>query len=219
MPGPDILLVHGAWHGSWCWELVIEELSRLGRTAHAVDLPTSGSPAGMGDDAEVIRQAIAAIDGPVAVVGHSYGGFPMSEATAGAESVTHLVYLAAWMFDAGVSIAGAVGIPPFEVDLVPPQPDALAQFYGDVDPTVAERAIARLRPRSGSSGSDSLTAAGWRTIPSTYVVCDNGKAIPPAVQEEMAARASAVRHLPTSHSPFLSAPADLAAVLDEVAKD
>ncbi|MGW6441792.1 alpha/beta fold hydrolase [Lentzea sp. NPDC055074] len=218
MLSPDILLVHGAWHGSWCWEPLIEELRRLGRTAHAVDLPSSGSPAGLHEDAEAIRHAIAAVDGPVAVVGHSYGGFPVTEATAGSARVTRLVYLAAWMLEPGASIGEAAGLPELETEFVTPPLDALAQFYDDVDAEVAERAAARLRPQSARSAADRLRAAGWLTIPSTYVVCDNDKTMPPALQEEMATRASVVHHLPTSHSPFLSAPASLAELLDRLTK-
>ncbi|MCX2955309.1 alpha/beta fold hydrolase [Lentzea sp. NEAU-D7] len=216
---PDILLVHGAWHGSWCWELVTEELRRLGRTAHTVDLPSSGTPAGLHEDAETIRRAIAAIDRPVAVVGHSYGGFPVTEATAGSAFVTRVVYLAAWMLEAGTSISEVAGLPEFETELVAPPPDAVAQFYDGVDPVLAERAAGMLRPQSARSATDRLRAAGWLTIPSTYLVCDNDKTMPPAVQEEMAARASSVHHLPASHSPFLSMPADLAALLDQITLD
>lgn len=216
---PDILLVHGAWHGSWCWELVTAELRRLGRTAHAVDLPSSGSPAGLHEDAEVVRHAIASIDRPVAVVGHSYGGFPVTEATAGSAFVTRVVYLAAWMPEAGTSISEVAGMPEFEAEFVPPPPDAVARFYDDVDPVLAERAAGMLRPQSARSATDRLRGAGWLTIPSTYLVCDNDKTIPPASQEEMAARASSVHHLPSAHSPFLSVPADLAALLDQVTLD
>jgi pimeloyl-ACP methyl ester carboxylesterase len=216
---PDILLVHGAWHGSWCWELVIEELRDLGRTAHTVDLPSSGSPAGLHEDAEAIRHAIAEIDRPVAVVGHSYGGFPVTEATAGSAFVTRLVYLAAWMLEAGTSISEVAGLPPFETELIPPPLDAIDQFYGDVDPVLAERAVAMLRPQSARSASDRLRAAGWLTIPSTYLVCDHDKVMPPALQEELAARASVVRHLSASHSPFLSTPAPLAVLLHQITKD
>ncbi|WP_394618507.1 alpha/beta fold hydrolase [Lentzea sp. JNUCC 0626] len=215
---PDILLVHGAFHGAWCWESLVAELNRLGRTARTVELPSAGTPAGLHEDAEAIRHAITAIDRPVAVVGHSYGGFPVTEATAGAAHVSRLVYLAAWMVEPGTSIAEVAGLPPFETEMVPPPLDAVAQFYGDVDPEVAERAVARLRPQSARSGTDRLRAAGWLTIPSTYLVCDNDKTMPPSLQEEMAARASAVHHLPTSHSPFLSAPGPLAVLLHQITK-
>ncbi|MGI5498833.1 alpha/beta fold hydrolase [Lentzea sp. CA-135723] len=218
MLSPDILLVHGAFHGSWCWEAVIEDLEHLGRTAHVVDLPSAGSPAGLHEDAEAVRHAITAVGRPVAVVAHSYGGFPVTEATAGALNVTRLVFLAAWMLEPGTSISEVADLPPLDADLVPPPADAAELFYGDVDPEVAARAVVRLRPQSARSATDRLRAAGWLTIPSTYVVCDHDKTMPPSLQGEMATRASVVHHLPTSHSPFLAAPGPLAELLHQSTK-
>jgi hypothetical protein len=62
-------------------------------------------------------------------------------------------------------------------------------------------------------------AAGWLAIPSTYLVCDNDKTMPPASREKMAARATSVHHRPASHSPFLSMPAEPAASLDQITLD
>ncbi len=78
----NLLLVHGAWHGSWCWDLLVPELVARGWTPSAVDLPSaSGSPgAGVREDAEVVREAIAALSGPVTVLAHSYAGVPVGEA-------------------------------------------------------------------------------------------------------------------------------------------
>lgn len=113
MPRPTLLLVHGAWHGSWFWEPLISELGEF--DVRTVDLPScTGGPdelGGLEDDAETVRAAIAGINGPVVVVAHSYGGLPVSEGVSGTAGgqVTHLVYLCAFMLDAGESLLAAAG--------------------------------------------------------------------------------------------------------------
>ncbi|MET7759619.1 alpha/beta fold hydrolase [Streptomyces sp. NPDC005389] len=112
---PEFLLVHGAWHRSWCWSELQDALSARGWTSHTVDLPsvvdegTGGRLPGLLDDARVIREKIAAIEGPVVVVGHSYGGAPVTQATAGAADVAHVVYVAAFALDEGESLTTCFG--------------------------------------------------------------------------------------------------------------
>src|ERR1700744_3131667 len=91
---PTMLLVHGAWHGAWCWTDLAVELAQLAWSIETLDLPsalrTPALPepsAGMRDDALVIRRAIEDIDGPVLVVGHSYGGIPVTEGNRDAAKV------------------------------------------------------------------------------------------------------------------------------------
>ncbi len=77
--------------------------------------------------------------------------------------------------------------------------------------------MARLAPQSVRSLMEPVTTAGWRTVPSTYIVCDRDRALEPARQEELATRSGAVHQLPSSHSPFLSMPRELAALLGRIA--
>ncbi|HZP30097.1 MAG TPA: alpha/beta hydrolase, partial [Acidimicrobiia bacterium] len=88
---------------------------------------------------------------------------------------------------------------------------AAALFYGDCDDTAAAAAVAQLRPMRG--GGQLTHPPAWRTIPSTYVVCTNDAALPPAAQRMMAKRADTVVEWPTDHSPFLTRPAELAALV------
>ncbi|OJX63199.1 MAG: hypothetical protein BGO95_08920 [Micrococcales bacterium 73-13] len=216
---PAILLVHGAWHGAWCWELVEPLLRAAGREVHAIDLPSVHAARkerlGLADDAAAVRTAIEAIDGPVVVVAHSYGGAPVTVAAADLPNVRHIVYISAFALDAGESLLGAVGgVPPswwvIDGDLVragtaaePPE----ALFFGDVAPEVAAAAVARLTSQSIRPFREELTAAAWRTVPSTYVVTERDGATPVPAQEGIAARAgSTVVRMDTSHSPFLSQP-------------
>lgn len=219
--GLTLVLVHGAWHGPWCWELLMEQLS--GVEVRAVALSSSGSdPSQLGDlyaDAEIVRSVVAEVDGPVVVCAHSYGGAPVAEALVGMGNLKHLVYVCAWQLDVGESLLGArQGIPPpwWEIHEAEGFIDALRPreiFYGDVDSVTADAAIARLGHQSLASVSQPLTQASWRNIPSTYVICEKDSAIPPAVQEWMARRAHRVQRLDTSHSPFLSRPSRVADLL------
>jgi pimeloyl-ACP methyl ester carboxylesterase len=223
---PALLLVHGAWHGPWCWEDLLPILSRHGWRAHTVDLPSGlapGSPApspapGLYDDAAAIAGKLAEIEEPAVVVAHSYGGAPATEACAQVSNVAHLIYLAAFQLDVGESVRTSMGTDP-----TLPIPDAgysppmhAADFYSDVSHDIAARATRRLRLQSDPSRAQPVRKAGWRTIGSSYVVCDDDKAIPPPRQLRFAARADAIHHLPTGHSPFYSAPVELADLVSEI---
>lgn len=209
---PALLLVHGAWHGSWCWEPLRTLLTDNGWRVDTVDLPSVGSPHhGMHDDAHVIRQAIS---GPTVIVAHSYGGIPATQAAAGRPNVEHLVYVAAFQVDVGDSLLGTVGgTPPpwWQVDdgvIHAQAPETV--FFNDV----AEPPTDRLRPQSYRAFTDQLTAAAWHDTDSTYVICEKDNAIPPFAQEAMARRATATERLDAGHSPFLSCPQDLAAIVE-----
>jgi pimeloyl-ACP methyl ester carboxylesterase len=218
---PTLVLVHGAWHGPWAWDRLAGQLADV--QVRTVALPSSGpDPAALGDlyaDAEAVRSVVAGIDGPVVVCAHSYGGAPVTEGVAGLGNVVGLVYLCAFQLDVGDSLLSAVGgTPPdwWDVHEAEGYIDALRPreiFYGDVDDATADASIARLGHQSLTAKRQPLTRAAWHTVPSTYVVCEQDAAIPVFAQEAMAARAKRVLHLPASHSPFLSRPAELADLL------
>jgi pimeloyl-ACP methyl ester carboxylesterase len=219
MSEAEIVLVHGAWHGSWCWDLLRKELAALGRRSHVVDLPSTTGPAhGVEADAKVIREKVDSIDGPVLLVGHSYGGIPVSQAAVGAPNVAHLAYLAAFQIEAGESLMSTAGreLPP-ELKMIPVRDDPIGTMYSDVPTEPAREAVARLRPQSALSWQEKQVGAAWQDIPSTYVVCEQDKSLPPEAQEVMSQRATAVRRLPTGHSLMVSMPAEVAALLDELA--
>lgn len=225
---PTILLVHGAWHGAWCWDRLRDVLEARGRRVEVVDLPTihSADPVDvpLAADADAVTAAIERIEGEVVVVAHSYGGIPATVA-ATADRVPHIVYVAAFALDAGESLLGAVGgvAPPWWVvdgPLVTAGTDELPAegvFYNDLPADEASGFAARLRPQSIRSFTDELAAAAWRSIPTTYVITERDAAIPAAAQEGLAARAgSTVRRMDTGHSPFLSQPEALADIVGAV---
>src|SRR5664279_4580702 len=221
-PAPVVILVHGAWPGSWAWDAIVARLDGEGIRSVALDLPSKGrDTAALGDlhdDAATVRAAIAAAGAPALVVAHSYGGLPASE---GGADAAHLVYLAAFMLEPGQSLLGLRnGVEPewwiTSEDgrtLLPGDPEHV--FYADCDPAVAARAAAALVPHRKDVFSQELRSAAWRTVPSTYVVCERDNAIPPSLQDLMAARAGTVSRIDSSHSPFLSRPDEVTAIIKE----
>ena len=198
---------------------------------HTVALPSSGDdPATLGDmyaDADVIAAAARGIDGPLVVVACAYAGIPTTQALADVGNVERIVYLSAFQLDVGESLYSlGAGEPATWAkihrregigDYLEPL-DPVEVFYADVDPAIARRAVAQLGYWSYAAGSQQLTEAAWKTVSSTYIVCEADKAIPPSWQKQFALRANRVRRLASSHSPFLSQPAQLAALLkDELA--
>ena len=224
---PTIVLVHGAWHGPWSWDQVLPLLTEQGFAVRTVDLPSSGPDVdALGDLADDVAAVSAVLDdvaGPKILVGHSYGGLPITEASAGRDDVVRLVYVCAFLLDVGASLLDAAGGEPpafWQVSadgrwMTADQPEQV--FYGDCPPDVTAAAVARLTPQSMSSCTTPLRAAGWATLPATYVVADADAGLPAAVQEMMAAgRAEDVRHIDSAHSPFFARPRELADILIEV---
>jgi pimeloyl-ACP methyl ester carboxylesterase len=212
-----VLLVPGSWHGAWCYDLVAERLADL--RVVAIDLPSNGGAAGLADDAAAVRAALDEIGEPALVVGHSYGGIAISEGAAGSPHAAALVYLCAFMLEPGQALLDAMHheLPPW-IALDEAAGSHLAQdteqsLYGDCPADVAAAAAERLTRQSVAAIATPQTVAAWHTLPSTYVICDHDRAVPPAAQEAMAARAAAVERLPSSHSPFLSRPDDVAAIV------
>jgi pimeloyl-ACP methyl ester carboxylesterase len=222
---PTLLLVHGAWHGSWCWRPLQQVLEDRGWSVETVDLPTVHSPEKasmpLQADVDAVGAAVDRIDGDVVIVAHSYGGVPVSEA-ARPPAVRHIIYVSAFVLDAGESLLAAVGgvAPPWwhvEGPLVTAGDDDAPPrqlFYGDVEPGLADSCAARLTSQSVLAFTDVTTRAAWRELPSTYVITEDDGAIPVFAQEAMAARTARTERMPTSHSPFLSAPESLADIIE-----
>jgi pimeloyl-ACP methyl ester carboxylesterase len=224
---PTILLVHGAWHGAWCWDAVRTLLEAKGRTVAAIDLPTVHAPnqadLDLTDDAKAVRDAVDAIEGPVVVVAHSYGGVPTTQGLAGAANVAHIVYIAAFALDAGESLLGAVGgVPPtwWMVDGAlttagNPEEPAESLFFNDLPADVAQANAARLLAQATKPFTDVVTEVAWKRIPSSYIITEQDAIFPVFAQEALSGRAgSTVHRLDTSHSPFLSQPEATADIID-----
>jgi len=177
-------------------------------------------------DADAVRSALDEEDGPVVLLGHSYGGMVITDAAAGQENVKHLVYLTSVMpehDETMASLGGSIEPGPW-MDPRPEEgtmgiksdlmPDA---FMQDCDEEAIVGALERLTRQPLAVFGQSPRAVAWREKPSTYLVCAEDRATPPEVQREYAKRASRVVELPTGHHPMLSRPELLARVLAEAA--
>ncbi|MBY8881082.1 alpha/beta hydrolase [Actinacidiphila acidipaludis] len=219
MSRPTVLLVHGAWHGAWCWDHLTPELERLGWQTATVELPSAapdaGHHAGMYEDARAIGERLAALDGPVTVLAHSYGGIPATEAAASAANVTRLIYLSAFQLDKGDSLGSQSGgtLPTGLTGTLPPNPEPREYFYNGVPDEVAAWAAGRLVPQSIASFNEPLSAAAWQSVESRYIVCEQDNALPAGFQRMMAARSGRTYSLEAGHSPFLSMPSRLAEIV------
>ncbi len=228
LPAATVVLVHGSWHGSWCWERVVPLLARHGLRVATIDLPSCGrDAAGLADldgDIRAVRLLLERLEGPVIVCAHSYGGAPVTAAAAGQAQVRRLIYLSAFMLDAGESCSAIVGgsLPSWclvhgdGTFIIDPHA-ASGVLYGDCDPLVCELAISRLVPQLTVTSAQAVDAAAWRTIPATYVVCTLDRAIPPTVQRRLARRANQSVELASSHSPFFSMPGAVASLIAQCA--
>lgn len=150
------VLVHGGWHSASCWDLVRAELTADGIRSVAPQLPMTST---LDVDAAVVRETLDSLDDDAVVVAHSWGGSPVTLGASGAPNVRHLIYLAAFMIEAGkpapVDFRTLPPMPAFdlgpEVCVVVPE-YAYDAFYHDVDPQVAAECTAQLRP---------FARAGW----------------------------------------------------------
>ena len=235
-----VVLVHGAWHGAWCWASLQAELDRRGVPSFAVDLPSHGASV---DEATGLHGHAAHLGalldrladrgaGPVVLVGHSYGGAVITQAAAGRDDVGHLLYIAAFALDDGESVMGALrAMPRHDVDLsaaMVPTSDgtattldgtsAPAALYGDAPPEVIAAAIPRLCAQTTSTMTEKVDGSPRTGIDSTYVVCTRDRAVHPEHQALMAARCTHRLDLATDHSPFLSAVDDVADVVESTSR-
>jgi pimeloyl-ACP methyl ester carboxylesterase len=219
-----VVLVHGAWHGGWCWEKVVPLLDDAGVPSVAVELPFTS----FADDVAATRAALDGVDGSVVLCGHSYGGAVITEA-GHHPAVEHLVYLTAFAIDEGESPARTApdaDVPPalenalaIDGTTVTVKPELVVDgLYHDCTPEDAAAAQARLRPIEVACFTTPSGPSAWKDKPSTYVVCTEDHAIHPDLQRVMAARCTSSVEWDTAHSPFLNRPDLVADLLTELAR-
>ena len=215
-----VLFVHGAHLGGWCWLLVMDRLGQLGIESQAIDLPFTGYE----DDVAAVRAAVATARGggaAVHVVCHSYAGLPVA---AGGHGAAHLTFVAGRLPLPGESPAAVTpgwGFPDFQAGmvrgadgLVHLSADAAGRFFFHrTSATLARFAAARLRPMRSEVPGEPVADPAWTSVPSSYVVCGDDRAVRPEAQRERAALVGGAAELDSDHSPFLSRVPELAGVI------
>ncbi len=239
------VLVHGSFHGNWCWQKLVPRLEALGHAVSAPNLPASSDDRAPPDSADLagyaarVGEVIEALPGKVVLVGHSMGGIVSAEVS---EKLPHrlaaTVYLNGLLFRSGETLVGFLaehahlGVE----DLVLanmhvaadgetatfPAAAAGAVFYNTCTPADAAFAAARLTPQRMKVYRDalSLTEARFGAVRRFYIEGTRDNAVSLAYQRAMTARTpcEAVFTLEGDHSPFLSAPDELAGLLDAIAR-
>ena len=228
-PKPTIVLVHGAWADNSSWNAVVEQLQALGYTVDTAPNPLRGLPA----DSDYLSDFLSTISGPIVLVGHSYGGFVITNAATGNTQVKALVYDDAFIpapGDTPLSLSSAkpgscLAVDPTTVLNFAPYPGASS---GDADVYVKQSVFpgcfanglpasegaalaAEQQPLAASALKEPLTAApAWQTIQSWAVIGTDDHVIPPAELLAMAQRAGA--HITQIDAPHLSMISDPGAV-------
>jgi pimeloyl-ACP methyl ester carboxylesterase len=241
---PVVVFVHGAWHSPDQWDAVGAALDARGVEWVAVDLPTAGPEYGTrlepnGEEVATVPLLSADVAETVAVldavgrstilVGHSYGGFVLSQA-GHHPSVEQLVFLCAFVPEQGESlvdlastgpVAPIVGALRLSEDrrLLSIDPElAPFVFYGDLSDSAASAATEKLVPSIALTFDEPAGYPAWKDVPSTMVRCLDDNAIHPERQAQMGAKLDRMVDLPSSHSPFLSRPEEVADILVELAQ-
>ena len=215
----NIVLVHGAWADGSSWSKVIPLLEDAGFTVVA----TQHHLLSLADDAETVRRAAEALEGPVLLVGHSYGGAVITEAAPNCPNVTGLVYIAAFAPDKGESLsilaAGGPTTPPGAAAIRPDKYGMLwidrnlfaDNFCQDVDKITAGVMATAQKPVSLAAFDGKITEAGWKKLPSWYQVSTSDRMIPPEAEQFMAQRINAKTiSLAASHTSMVSHPDEIA---------
>ena len=226
MNKPTVVLVHGFWGGAAHWAKVIVELKRLGYDdLHAVENPLTS----LADDAERTRKMVAQVQGPVVLVGHSYGGAVISQ-MGNMPNVAALVYIAAFAPDAGESPGGITQqhVPVAAPNLAPDsdgylwvKPDKFHEsFCQDLSADDGlVMAVTQKAPLASTFG-DNVTEPAWKHKPCWYQISSQDRMIAPENEQRMSARMNPrkVITLDASHASLASRPVEVAALIDEAAK-
>jgi pimeloyl-ACP methyl ester carboxylesterase len=213
-----LIFVHGACvrDAAWWWDPMTKPLADRGIASVAVPLPSCGETGDeLGDlyaDVDACRQAIADVEGPVVLCGHSYGGVIITDAGAD-DRVTQLLYVTSVMPDVGQSQADLVGsepapwLQPSDGGTVNVDPDMVRElFLQDCDETTTEQALGRLTRQSLTPFTQPPRQIAWQQKPATYFVCTEDLATPPEVQRRRVRANTRLVEFNAGHHPFLARP-------------
>jgi len=220
---PTIVLVHGGWDNSTGWNAVVAKLQKSGFDVIAPANPLRS----LASDAAYVSSVLDTIEGPIVLVGHSYGGAVITNAAIGHGNVKALVYIAAFAPDVGESLFQLVTMNPGSqigpatlitrpyplpnggqgIDLYLTREGVRTAFAQDLPRKTTDLMFATQRPFSQEAFVEPSGTPAWKSIPSWYLVASDDHAIPPMTQRFMAARAGAQKsEVSASHVPQISQP-------------
>jgi pimeloyl-ACP methyl ester carboxylesterase len=220
-------LIHGSWHGAWCFERLVPLLEAEGQRAVAVDLPCEDVDAGCGEYARIVADSLESAD-DVILVAHSFGGLT-GPLVAELRPVRHLVYLCALLPLPGASLRDQLGSDPSmlgraesgtvrdeeERSYWPDEDSAIDALYHDCDPKVAPAAAARLSHQARKPAIEVSPLQRYPELALTYVLCAEDRITNPEWSRRAAKERLGVApvEIPGGHSPFLSRPDRVAELL------
>ena len=232
-PKPTIVLEHGAWADASSWDKVIGQLQADGFTVDAPPNPLRG----VTYDTSYLADFLSTIPGPVVLVGHSYGGFVITNAATGNANVKALVYVDAFIPDNGDTLASLNGtgsclggnafnfVPypgapsPGDVDTYIKQSVIPGCLASGLPPSQAAVIAATQRPLAASTLGEPSGPPAWATIPSWAVIGTADKVLPPAQQTSMAKRAGAhITRVDAGHLSMIADPEAVAGVIEQAAQ-
>lgn len=215
----NIVLVHGAWADGSSWSRVIPILKGAGHKIISVQLPLHS----LADDVATVKRAIQLVDGATLVVGHSYGGFVITNAAYNNSNVTGLVYIAAFAPDEGESLSNFI-----DLAALPPgllvfdsggfayiNPDMFHQaFAQDINTTEAGVMAIVQKPANQSVLAEKSGPPAWKQLPTWYQVSENDNMIPPDAERKFAERMNATTiSINASHASLVSHPDEIASLI------
>jgi pimeloyl-ACP methyl ester carboxylesterase len=215
----NIILVHGAWADGSSWGRVIPILKSAGHKVISVQLPLHS----LSDDVSTVKRAIQLVDGPTLVVGHSYGGFVITNAAYSNSNITGLVYIAAFAPDEGESLSNFI-----DLASLPPgllifdsggfayiKPDMFHQaFAQDVNTFEAGIMAIVQKPINQSVLDEKSGPPAWKHIPTWYQVSEGDHMIPPDTERKFAERMKATTiSVHSSHASLISHPDEIASLI------
>jgi pimeloyl-ACP methyl ester carboxylesterase len=233
-PKPTVVLVHGAFADSSGWNEVTERLQKRGYTVLAASNPLRG----LITDAEYVKSILATIEGPIVLVGHSYGGAVITNAATGNANVQSLVYVAGYALAEGERLVDANALGGGHTDLAdhlvirpyPGAPEGDADGYidpayfhelfaADLPPKLTAVMAASQRPAALQALFTPSGEPAWATIPTWYVVASQDHTIPPEAERAMAERAGATTvEIDSSHVVMMSHPGEVTEVILDAAE-
>lgn len=233
----ELLLVHGSCHGAWCWRDAVAALDARGHKARCITLPGHGDgrdPAGV--TLEETAEAVLAASTPGTIVlGHSWGGFPVSAAAeAGPGNLRGLIYLCAYLPASGMSLIDMRRAGPRQTLTGATAKNAAGTSYSFVAETAPELFYHDCPAETVRFALENLCSQPIRpqdtplrltdrfeAVPKAYIRCTGDRVIPPEYQAQMAAQLppARVHEMKTSHSPFFADPEGLADLIGHIAED